>query len=384
MEEEQQPKKRQTQVWVYAFRYSDHSIDIMSKHEALIAMLETYAEKWIFQLEDTGENPHFQGYMRLKEKRRKNQMVNIFNDEGFSGAYVEPASTAGKLQLAKYAMKEETRVQGPWADHPIYLGQDLMKKENFFHWQDQVYKIYQSPPKQRKVYWIWEPHGSTGKTMFAKYMAYHHNVPVLSYGNAGDLLNLVSKLKERKAYIFNLPRSKPKDFHATDIYNTMENIKDGMFINTKYETCMVLMSVPHVFVFANYPPDMEKLSLDRWCVLRIDESLRLVDDHFNEIRVQTQLTDVRQGSSNAIVGAPLECHTIATGDTHTNNPGSFGSNVSTSSTWVSSTSGIPIFNDSEWPDHGTLPEEGKDEEFPQEWQESLLSLICDSDTEELL
>jgi hypothetical protein len=49
----------------------------------------------------------------------------------------------------------------------------------------------------------------------------------------------------------------------------MENVKDGLFFSTKYESGMVRYNPPHVIVFANVPPDVTKMSADRWVIKEI-------------------------------------------------------------------------------------------------------------------
>lgn len=55
-------------------------------------------------------------------------------------------------------------------------------------------------------------------------------------------------------------------------YHTIESIKDRLFSSGKYESKDVLLEHhPHIFCFANYPPDREKLSEDRWHVVEIEQ-----------------------------------------------------------------------------------------------------------------
>lgn len=47
-------------------------------------------------------------------------------------------------------------------------------------------------------------------------------------------------------------------------YASVETIKDGLVFSGKYEGGTRLYARPHVIIFANWLPDMTKLSLDRW------------------------------------------------------------------------------------------------------------------------
>ena len=53
-------------------------------------------------------------------------------------------------------------------------------------------------------------------------------------------------------------------------YASLECIKNGMVCNTKYETGVKIFNSPHVFIFANFPPDDEgQLSEDRWHIMKL-------------------------------------------------------------------------------------------------------------------
>ena len=50
----------------------------------------------------------------------------------------------------------------------------------------------------------------------------------------------------------------------------MESFKNGRFFSPKYGSCLKRFKPPHVVVFANYMPDLEKLSMDRWDIMDLD------------------------------------------------------------------------------------------------------------------
>lgn len=95
-------------------------------------------------------------------------------------------------------------------------------------------------------------------------MYFRHNVLTLTFGDAKDLLNLVFKKQGLPTYMFDLSRTKGGKTSMSDIYQALESVKNGYFINTKYETGVACYAIPHVIVFSNHAPDMSALSLDRW------------------------------------------------------------------------------------------------------------------------
>lgn len=246
--------------------------DVESLHERAIAFIETLKQvapgKHIFQLERGKEcgRLHFQGNSNVNTKIRSTTYRTLLNDY-LPGIYVEATSKVGRGKAAFYCMKADTRVAGPWSDEPIYLGQDL--PTTLYPWQTDLLNICQGPWESRKIYWIFDEQGNTGKSAFAKYMAYHHDVPGYIHAKASDVLNMVCKEPHKKAYIFDLSRTSGHEHHMDDVYMAIETIKNGNVLNTKYETKRIMMMPPHIIVFSNKYPDTSALSGDRWIIKTI-------------------------------------------------------------------------------------------------------------------
>lgn len=260
---------RQNQVYHFAFRYSiQHDQHVKNQ---LITWLRGVADRFIFQAEDTKNNPHYQGYFHTKTKKRPRQLAISVNDQ-FRGIEIQPASNNGKNALQEYCMKEDTRVAGPWADKRLYLGKDLWPEAKMPEWQRHMLQHFSTEPDDRTMYWVYDPVGNNGKTKFIKYLAYKKDALGLAYGHATDILNLVSKFQNKWIYAWNLTRTKPANLSELDLYAAMESIKDGFFINTKYETAQVMMNPPHIMVCANHLPNLQHISRDRWVLYEIRNS----------------------------------------------------------------------------------------------------------------
>lgn len=184
------------------------------------------------------------------------------------------SSTAGIESLKNYSMKEDTRVAGPYHDGSRYTGEDLITR--LYPWQDEIKSACAERPDDRTINVVVNPSGNIGKSAFCKYMAWHHKTLVMGWGRTGDLLNLVSKNPNKTAYFFDLARSKPQDWGKDDIASAMEGIKNGLFMNTKYETCQVIMRSPHIWIFTNVVPNLSSMSMDRWRLWEVDGERRLV------------------------------------------------------------------------------------------------------------
>jgi hypothetical protein len=62
--------------------------------------------------------------------------------------------------------------------------------------------------------------------------------------------------------IFDIPRVNKGQIS----YQALEQIKNGMLFNSKYESGMCRFNSPHILVFSNDEPHYESLSEDRWLI----------------------------------------------------------------------------------------------------------------------
>lgn len=140
-----------------------------------------------------------------------------------------------------------------------------------FEWQKIIVDILNTPPDDRKIYWFWEEEGCAGKTTFQKWIFLNfENVAVLS-GKATDMKNGIIKFHDQHQnlpviVLINIPRCQEVD-HVS--WQGIEEIKDMFFFSGKYEGGMICGPNPHVIIFSNQEPPLEKLSGDRWVVTHI-------------------------------------------------------------------------------------------------------------------
>lgn len=218
------------------------------------------------------ENWHYQGYLNLKMKARPKSLAKTLNYD-FCGIEMSACSTAGKAALQKYVMKDETRQDGPWSDQPTLAHDDIkVIKDAPYPYQKTILDEVKGRPHHRILNWVIDSKGNQGKSSFAKYVVVNKVGLSLTYGKTSDILNLVSKFDKQRFYLFDLSRTKPKDIDSNDVYATLESIKNGYFINTKYETGVWINDPSHVWVFCNHPPATERMSKDRWQVWSLTET----------------------------------------------------------------------------------------------------------------
>lgn len=146
-----------------------------------------------------------------------------------------------------------------------------------FHWKPstpfhhRIIDLNNTAPDPRHVIWCYDFVGNIGKTNLSKWLQI--NYPNKWYvckdlGTSRDAATTISGALKRGweswGIIIDLPRSAE---HHTRIYSYIEEIKDGMITSQKYEGRSEIFDVPHVVVMANWLPQIDSLSKDRWIII---------------------------------------------------------------------------------------------------------------------
>lgn len=258
------PVKQISQRLHWHFRFSNYE----SHHiDGLDGLFQEICSDWIFQ-EEIGKlgTPHLQGAIRLKKAMRYTE----FSPD--RRIHWEPQ---GSLNNAQYCCKEdETKKEGGricfGGNYKPKVELKILKQFQLFEWQNKLIEIIKSEPDDRTVHWYWSSEGNLGKSSFAKYLVATINATPAVSGKYSDIINLIYKtnMDNCRCIVFDIPRN-----HGNKVsYSAIESIKNGMIVNTKYETGSKLFNSPHVIILANQPPDSEKLSADRWNIVCIDHT----------------------------------------------------------------------------------------------------------------
>ena len=198
--------------------------------------------------------PHLQGYVEFKSKLRP---LGLFS---FKRIHWEKAK-GSKEENITYCSKQNVIAS-------LGLPKPIKVLSNLYDWQSKIETIALTEPDDRSIYWYWDDTGNIGKSAFIKYMIVKHKVLFCSGGKHTDIMNLVfnQDMDTCNCVMFDIPRANKG--HIS--YASLESIKNGMVCNTKYETGVKIFNSPHVFVFANFPPDDEsQLSNDRWVITKL-------------------------------------------------------------------------------------------------------------------
>lgn len=199
--------------------------------------------------------PHLQGYIRAPTKIRALEKFKTKNVhwESCRGSHEENI---------RYCTKDGNYVGNVF----VPRRPNLLSEEQLFPWQRAVLDIVLTVPDDRTIHWYWEPEGMAGKTTFCKYLSAKHRAIPLE-GKKNDILYCAA-MYETDVYVWDLERSMQEYIS----YGALEKIKNGYFMCSKYESKPIVRACPHVFVFANFPPDLSALSRDRWKVVKIGQA----------------------------------------------------------------------------------------------------------------
>lgn len=127
-------------------------------------------------------------------------------------------------------------------------------------WQEVLYHDLILPPDSRKVIFIVDVTGNSGKSWFCHYYAsLHDNAQVILPGKKADM-TYVLDCRIRVLFV-DAPRSKQGEFIQ---YDFLEDVKNGYVFSPKYESRIKHLGKVHVVVMMNEMPDESKLSRDRY------------------------------------------------------------------------------------------------------------------------
>lgn len=201
--------------------------------------------------------PHLQGYIKFVKKHRP---LEVFK---FTKRMHWELCKGSLIDNRNYCGKEGNFITNIPAPKKL----KILEETKLFSWQREIINIVQKDPDERTIHWYWESEGKSGKSTFAKYLCHKYNgVPV--DGKKNDILYCAATFNS-DLYIFDFERSM-EDYIS---YGAMEKIKNGFYMCAKYESRPIIRNCPHIICFANFEPDYDKLSKDRWHVVEIAKDL---------------------------------------------------------------------------------------------------------------
>lgn len=246
-----QKRSQRWRKWCFTINNPD------SDTESQLSQLFDSCE-YAYQLEvgDSG-TPHYQGMLIFKNAVRFNTLK-----KKLPTAHLEKmrGTTA---EAYKYCTKVETRIEGPWTNMELEPDVDPQGelKGKLRLWQVHLLRYIDQEPDNRSILWICDEKGGAGKTSIARHIYDTRQGVAYIGGKATDMKYAVACMKPKpKIIIINLARSVE---HYVS-YAGIEEIKDGIYFSGKYESQTVRLDCPHIIVMANFLPEYDALSSDRW------------------------------------------------------------------------------------------------------------------------
>lgn len=218
--------------------------------------------KYIFGEEiapNTG-TPHLQGYVEFYSKCRPSEKYNYLKihwekRRGNKEQNINYCSKGGKVHTNMVLKK------------PVL---DPLEGKILYNWQKRIIDLISAPPDNRKIYWFWEETGNVGKSSFAKHLVLTRSALLVSGKGADIKYCIASELDKRdiEIIIYDIPRQSLGHIN----FAALEEVKNGLFFSSKYESKNIIYNIPHLIIFANQPPspvDLFYLSKDRWIIEEI-------------------------------------------------------------------------------------------------------------------
>lgn len=257
----------------YSFTWNNPSEDSYSFLSKLGRDSEGISEL-IYQLEkgEMRRTPHLQGCIIFNSPRYFSAVRKLL-----IGCHIEKARKV--LALKNYCKKNESRIGSIFhfkngksiTNSDLRLLKDnydklILKKDELYNWQSQMYSLFLSQPDDRTIIWIYDKIGKNGKSAFCRFLLSEHEDHVFS--TSGNPADIKMGLKEKvlrggigavRVVLWDISRSS-KSFSSM----TAEDIKNGYFYSSKYESEGVKLLPPHIFIFSNKYPDKSIFSEDRW------------------------------------------------------------------------------------------------------------------------
>lgn len=273
--------------WIFTYNNYENT-----KTQEILCYLKKSSSKFIFGYE-IGSNgtPHLQGYMEFKNPVKDETLRNngfdkcyLTNAKGTLKQNFDYTTKDGTFEYGGFELDEIEKPDKKNKDEYIKYMMEQKKKtilENIYKdvkmkpLQQKIIDIIESESNNRTINWIIDYKGNYGKSFLTKYLFCKENGIIVN-GKTNDIFNslnnyqLENDFKDPKFVIIDIPRSSKG--YTEHLYNIMEKIKDGLLYSGKYEGGTILYEKPpHIIVFSNEEPSVEKMSKDRWNIMKVEE-----------------------------------------------------------------------------------------------------------------
>lgn len=242
--------KLRSRKWVFTLNnYTDD--ELINIDTFLVSKCDKYIRGKEVGIEGT---PHLQGYMEFKNARNFKYIKGIM-----PRAHLERARGTA-IENLKYCKKDNdfiTNIIMPYEEKLCPLITE------FNEWQAELIDILQTEPDFRSIHVYVDYEGHKGKTSICRYLSRNNRINWIKTGTVDGSKHILMESKNCRDIAFDLPRG------ALPPYQLIEELKDGLLYSTKYEGGKKEIAIPHIIIFTNKYPNIDKLSKDRWIIKEI-------------------------------------------------------------------------------------------------------------------
>lgn len=247
----------------WCFTVNNYSND---EYSSIVQLLELENDKWYVIGKEIGEEgtPHLQGYISLKDRKKKFRMtkyekfcirdgvkcMRCFRAKGDKYSNLDYCSKEGDV-ISNIVKPKPVKVYEDWSNYP---------------WALKMIDVIKGEPEDRVIYWLWGKQGG-GKTAFCKYCIMKFGA-ILINGTSGNMKNAIIEYQKNNGCLPTIIMNNmgfDRDMSRVS-YTGYEEIKDMCFYSGKYEGGMVCGNEPHLIILANAPPLTENVKFNVICI----------------------------------------------------------------------------------------------------------------------
>lgn len=216
---------------------------------------------------------HLQGYMTAPNTFSWNTLI-----KNFPGIWLRQPKKAKDKRVYnvddanyKYCSKGGdfvTNMKAPVNKKRLNLIKNDVEK--IYGWQKDAIELIEKTT-QREIIWIWSREGNFGKSSLCKYII--DNYKGVIYFTGGKINDITSQIlledDDPELCIFDFA----KDTERNNIsYKALEAIKNGLINSSKYKGGFRKFDyIPQILVLANFAPIENKLTPDRWNIIKLKD-----------------------------------------------------------------------------------------------------------------
>lgn len=237
--------------------------------EVIFTVVKDYFKKWAFQKEDEKGYVHWHIIGSLIKKRRLQEILPVLKAAGLNFGHMAPMSKAGMGTM--YAMKADSRVEGPWTDKdpvPNHV-QERFRNAVLRPWQVGLHTRLINMMKDgddRHILIKMDPDGNIGKSFFKGWAATQPEYFVVpsSFSSANDIIEFCcSQMHDgwKGIIVMDIPRSTSMK-HWWTLAAGLETLKSGYLHDKRYRGRVVVIEPPQIVCFCNAMPPREVMSAD--------------------------------------------------------------------------------------------------------------------------